>query len=183
MSDRDDAGTPGWRERLAAVARHLDAGLTNDEAVVTPYGPGGTTDMVAADIRTALAASRLPPPAYADAPDGSYVVDSLDSERVVRVAAPHRRPVIDHDDDLPGMWSTADYLGGDPDERSYAQRAADAVPVVPPPAGAQVDAEALVARLRDAFPAREFLWREGDTFGRLTPETLADLLAKAITDG
>jgi hypothetical protein len=26
------------------------------------------------------------------------------------------------DDDLPGMWSKTDYLGGDPDERSYTER-------------------------------------------------------------
>lgn len=26
------------------------------------------------------------------------------------------------DDDLPGMWSAADFEGGDPDERSYAER-------------------------------------------------------------
>jgi hypothetical protein len=30
------------------------------------------------------------------------------------------------DDDLPGMWSHSDFLGGDPDERSYAQRERDA---------------------------------------------------------
>jgi hypothetical protein len=26
------------------------------------------------------------------------------------------------DDDLPGMWSHSDFTGGDPDERSYAER-------------------------------------------------------------
>ena len=26
------------------------------------------------------------------------------------------------DDDLPGMWSHADFEGGDPDTRSYAER-------------------------------------------------------------
>lgn len=30
------------------------------------------------------------------------------------------------DDDLPGMWSQSDFMGGDPDERSYAQRERDA---------------------------------------------------------
>lgn len=29
------------------------------------------------------------------------------------------------DDELPGMWSLADFTGGDPDERSYAQREED----------------------------------------------------------
>lgn len=39
------------------------------------------------------------------------------------------------DDDLPGMWSRSDFEGGDPDERSYAERnrdlAADAVSLWP----------------------------------------------------
>lgn len=30
-----------------------------------------------------------------------------------------------NDDDLPGMWSHSDFEGGDPDERSYAQRCRD----------------------------------------------------------
>ena len=29
------------------------------------------------------------------------------------------------DEDLPGMWSHSDFLGGDPDPRSYAQRERD----------------------------------------------------------
>ena len=29
------------------------------------------------------------------------------------------------DDDLPGQWSRSDFEGGDPDERSYAQREVD----------------------------------------------------------
>lgn len=29
------------------------------------------------------------------------------------------------DDDLPGMWSRSDFEGGDPDERSYAERERD----------------------------------------------------------
>lgn len=67
----------------------------------------------------------------------------------------------------------------------YAARATDAVVAVLAPllGNRQTDPDALAARLREAFPAREFLWREGDTFGRLTPETLADLLAKVINDG
>lgn len=30
-----------------------------------------------------------------------------------------------NDDNLPGMWTTSDFMGGDPDERSYAQRCRD----------------------------------------------------------
>lgn len=30
-----------------------------------------------------------------------------------------------NDDNLPGMWSYSDFMGGDPDERSYAQRCRD----------------------------------------------------------
>lgn len=30
-----------------------------------------------------------------------------------------------NDEDLPGQWSHSDFLGGDPDERSYAQRERD----------------------------------------------------------
>lgn len=32
------------------------------------------------------------------------------------------------DDDLPGAWSASDFTGGDPDDRSYAQREADQMP-------------------------------------------------------
>lgn len=32
------------------------------------------------------------------------------------------------DVDLPGMWSRADFQGGDPDERSHAQRGRDEIP-------------------------------------------------------
>lgn len=39
--------------------------------------------------------------------------------RVVRADAPVEQL---SDDDLPGMWSHSDFMGGDPDERSYAQR-------------------------------------------------------------
>lgn len=31
------------------------------------------------------------------------------------------------DQELPGMWTTSDFMGGDPDERSYAQRCRDGV--------------------------------------------------------
>lgn len=67
----------------------------------------------------------------------------------------------------------------------YAACAVDTVlaALVPLLGNRQVDRDALATRLREAFPAREFLWRDGDTFGRLTAETLADLLAKASTDG
>lgn len=35
-----------------------------------------------------------------------------------------REPEEVTDDDLPGMWSTSDFTGGDPDERSFAARRA-----------------------------------------------------------
>jgi hypothetical protein len=41
--------------------------------------------------------------------------------RLVEVTEMHTDPVTD-DDDLPGMWSHSDILGGDPDERSHAER-------------------------------------------------------------
>lgn len=33
-----------------------------------------------------------------------------------------RESAKESDDELPGMWSVADFIGGDPDERSYAER-------------------------------------------------------------
>ena len=32
------------------------------------------------------------------------------------------KPTPESDDELPGMWEHADFIGGDPDERSYAER-------------------------------------------------------------
>lgn len=37
-------------------------------------------------------------------------------------------PAVVPDDDLPGAWSHSDFLGGDPDERSYAERGWDPHP-------------------------------------------------------
>lgn len=34
--------------------------------------------------------------------------------------------IVDEVQDWPGMWDKSDFLGGDPDERSYAQRERDA---------------------------------------------------------
>lgn len=33
-----------------------------------------------------------------------------------------REAAKESDDELPGMWSAADFIGGDPDERSYAEQ-------------------------------------------------------------
>jgi hypothetical protein len=35
------------------------------------------------------------------------------------------------DNELPGMWASADFTGGDPDERSYAERERQAVEKTP----------------------------------------------------
>jgi hypothetical protein len=37
------------------------------------------------------------------------------------------------DDDLPGLWTKSDFEGGDPDERSYAERRAEYESPAPPP--------------------------------------------------
>lgn len=47
------------------------------------------------------------------------------SRMLAAAPQPPAQPSADAENDLPGMWSASDFTGGDPDERSYAARAAE----------------------------------------------------------
>lgn len=72
------------------------------------------------------------------------------------------------DDDLPGMWSHADFEGGDPDERSYAERnrdlGADAVSYWPVAGLAEIQAKVNADLVRLV---------EAQQRGYITPEDMA----------
>lgn len=63
-------------------------------------------------------------PSVRELAEDAYYDGLADAERESFDA--HYAAEIEGDDELPGMWEQADFSGGDPDERSYAERLTNA---------------------------------------------------------
>jgi hypothetical protein len=123
-SVQGEAVRPGYRHIVHELLTNIKrACIRGRNAAQTENNQIATCDHVENLADEALGYLTTPPPAPAAEQDEHYPL-AVKIARAKETVQPEG-PAADqgNDNNLPGMWSHTDFTGGDPDERSHAQRA------------------------------------------------------------